>query len=189
VEGELLGISVRFLGAVDREFEYMVVGQTQVKDDDGNVLATRELLACDDPDDVEWVFDPLLEVSEDVSPDHAGEYIPSLRGDPTHTVAELTCNIGESPTPLLDDSGAAVVDDAGDPLYVSSFTLTTDMVQSARDYALEHGAEGVVFYLSRTTRTTVDTPPVRDRYGQKRDISDVKVVSRSIEVGRFWFGN
>jgi hypothetical protein len=33
----------------------------------------------------------------------------------------------------------------------------------------------------------IDTPPVRDRFGQKRDISDVRVLTRSVELGRFWF--
>lgn len=189
VDGETLGLSVRFLGAVERDFEYMVVGQTQVKDADGNVVGTRDLLACDSTEDVEWVFDTALEISEDVSEEHAGEYIPSLRGDPTHTVAEVSCNVGESPSALVDEGGEPVVDANGAPIYVSTFTLTNDMVEQALSYALEHNAQGAIFYLSRTTSRTVDTPPVRDRYGQKRDIAEVKVVSRSIEVGRFWFEN
>jgi len=42
--------------------------------------------------------------------------------------------------------------------------------------------------VSRSTEAEIQAPPVRDRYGKRHDNSPVKVVSRSIQVGRFWYG-
>jgi hypothetical protein len=73
------------------------------------------------------------------------------------------------------------------PSAATSFTITDEMIADARDYALRNNAEGAIFYLTRMTILDIDTPPVRDRFGQKRDISDVRVLTRSVELGRFWF--
>ena len=32
-----------------------------------------------------------------------------------------------------------------------------------------------------------DTPAVRDRYGNRKEISDVRIVTSSVKVGRFWW--
>ena len=60
--------------------------------------------------------------------------------------------------------------------------------KKAMDYAALHGAEGAVFFFSRSTETEVQGPPVRDKYGKRHDTSPIKVVSHAMQVGRFWYG-
>lgn len=180
---EVVSISVRFLGKLDREdpsFQERVIkvapnqaserawNRAQVGTP-GN-LATipqdypmpeegrRAAQACEDESDgASWEFDDayLLE---------SGEYIPSLRGDPFHNLSEVTCR-------MADDG---------------YFELTNEIVEDALTYARAHGAEGVVFYFSRSTSEEINVPDAKDAYNQRREISPVKLTSRSIEIGRFW---
>ena len=48
---------------------------------------------------------------------------------------------------------------------------------------------GALFYFNRSTRTAVKTPPVRDAYGQRRDIQPILVVSNAVQIGRMWIEN
>lgn len=94
-----------------------------------------------------------------------GALAPVLRGNPAHNAAELTCR-------LADDG---------------SFTLTRAMLADALAYAQRSGAEGAVFYFARGTEADATLPAARDRYGQRLDISPMKLTSRAIDVGRFWY--
>jgi hypothetical protein len=61
------------------------------------------------------------------------------------------------------------------------------MLQEAMDYAQRNGSGGAIFYFSRTTTVELETPPVRDRFDHLREVSDVQLVSSSVELGRFWW--
>ena len=65
-----------------------------------------------------------------------------------------------------------------------SFTVTNDILQNALDYAQRNNSMGAVFTFARTTDLDLDTPDVRDRYGNSV-ISDVKVTSNAVVLGRF----
>jgi hypothetical protein len=186
---EFLTLTVRFLGPVDRADENMVeatvAGTAQAPgaeaawDDavgaglvpDGMPLpeADRLAMSCDNDltgsvassgKRIEW---PLVSsyTQEDQS------LSPSLQGDPGHSLAEVTCR-------LDDQSGR--------------FVLSQDILDRAMDYAAMHGAEGAVFFVSRSTEAEIQGPPARDRYGKRHDNSPIKVVGRSMQVGRFWYG-
>jgi len=195
---EKLTLTVRFLGPVDRQNQYMgspVVDGTSPSQSHTDALdwpesvqeswekgieeglipegtslpePDRAAMACDDDrsgdvDDagklVTWKFDRQYA-------DEDGSTIPSLQGDPAHILSEVNCR--------LDDLSGR-------------FVLTQSMLDKAMDYATMHGAEGAVFYLTRSTETDVQAPPVRDRYGKRHDTSPIKVVSRAMQVGRFWY--
>jgi len=125
----------------------------------------RDRLACESEanGDFEWEPDPTL-YKEEGNPESG--YINSLQGEPTYTVAETICNV-----PTTDNE----------------YTITADTLRYALDYGELHGASGAVFYFSRTTAKDLDTPPVRDRYGNRKDISAVRVQTSSVKVGRFWW--
>jgi hypothetical protein len=187
--GEFLTLTVRFLGPVDRTNVNMVeatvaasgvapgaeaawaeaVASGKVPDQMPLPESDRLAMSCDNDltgnvesagKRIEW---PLVSsyTNEDDS------FVPSLHGDPGHNLAEVTCR--------LDDQAGR-------------FVLTQDILDTAMDYAAMHGAEGAVFFVSRSTEAEIQAPPVRDRYGKRHDNSPVKVVSRSIQVGRFWYG-
>ena len=191
--GEAVTLSVRFLGPVDRDNENMVLTSVTGKRPASGAEATwegaisagdvpsgtplpdgdREAMACDEPyemgdpavlrDDekeIEWKFDPSYTYEDD-------SLVPALQGDPVYNLAEVTCR-------LDDQSGR--------------FVLTQDVLERAMDYAALHGAQGAVFYFSRSTETEVQGPPVRDKYGKRHDTSPIKVVSHAIQIGRFWYG-
>ncbi len=184
---EAVTISVRFLAKVDIDDENKlerVVEQgtpAAVAEDwdglvDDGVLpeeargrapsGRREAFACEDEEDgANWTLDDSLV-------DADGNYIASLRGEPTHTLAEVTCRISEA-TP--DENGNI------------TFTLTNDILENARDYAIRNESGGAIFTFARTTELDLQTPPVRDRYGQRRAISPVKVTSNAVVMGRFWY--
>ena len=198
---DLVTLTVRFLGPVDREDDNMVeatVAGTPIPQDfesnggpawaegvsetweaaiaDGLVpegtpvpAPDRAAMACDDDvtgathgagKNIQWEFERQYTFEDD-------SFVPSLHGDPSHNLAEVTCR--------LDDSSG-------------QFVLTQDILEKAMDYAALHGAEGAVFYLTRSTETEIQGPPVRDRFGKRHDTSPVKVVARSMQIGRFWFG-
>jgi hypothetical protein len=101
-----------------------------------------------------------------VEGDPSSGYINSLQGEPTYTVAETICNV---------------------PQTANEYTISADTLKYALDYGDLHGASGAVFYFARTTAKDLDTPSVRDRYGNRKDISNVRVLTSSVKVGRFWW--
>jgi hypothetical protein len=182
--GDIVSISVRFLGPVDEDDKYKQLAAVDVppsdcdddyciteawkeaqslgyidESDDDIPDGIREAQSCEEEgEDYEWEFDKSLLAAD-------GDYQLSLQGEPTHTLSELTCNV--------PDNG--------------EFTLTADMLIEAMDYADRHDAGGAIFYFSRTTATDLQTPDVRDRYDQLREVSDVRLISSSVELGRFWW--
>lgn len=178
-------IGVRLLGPVETDSEYKKVSRIAVPASDGvkrnwelfqdepycyippdaEVPATgyRAALPCEEEGaDFEWQVDPALLKD----PNDPTSFINSLQGEPSYIVAELVCNVE-------DKAGA--------------FTITPDMMQFALDYGALHGASGAVFYFARTSGKDVVTPPVRDRFDQRRDIAPVRVQSASAKLGRFWW--
>ena len=199
---DMLTLTVRFLGPVERDDDNMVeatVAGTPVPQGyeagsgpawadgvsetweeaiaDGLVpegtpipVPDRAALACDDDvtgsthgggKNVQWPMERQYTFEDD-------SFVPSLQGDPSHNLAEVTCR--------LDDQAG-------------QFMLTEDILEKANDYAAMHGYEGIVFYLTRSTETEIQGPPVRDRFGKRHDTSPVKVVARSMQIGRFWKGD
>jgi hypothetical protein len=196
-ENELITLTVRFLGPVDFEDENMVEGVVRMSSTDDTVedeLAAwwdelgesdripsglsvpegrRALLACDDPYSL---ADPPLIRDSDVETewlmndsllDYRDEPVPSLQGDPGYTLSEVVCRLDES---------------------VGSFVLQQAILEEAYNYAQVRGGQGAVFYFSRSTSNAIRTPPVRDAYGHRHDISSLKVVTRAVQMGRFWYG-
>lgn len=176
---ESLSISVRFLGELDTDVEDLNEGVVLVEPNgsvdaawdraiqsgtipEGAEVSTgrRPALACDEDEDIDWLFDDNL--MQD------GEYLSSLQGSPSSNVVEVTCN--------LDNTAG-------------SFTLTEEILADALAYARQHNAKGAIFYVNRSTRTPLDMPPVRDFVGKKHDTGPVLVVSNAVQVGRFWIGN
>jgi hypothetical protein len=104
------------------------------------------------------VFDDAYETAD-------GNFSPALRGDPFNNVAELTCR-------LADDG---------------EYSLTSAQLEEALTYARSRGAQGVVFYLARSTEVEAEVPAAMDQYRQKLKISPIKLTSRAIDIGRFWF--
>jgi hypothetical protein len=172
--GETVSFSVRFLGPLDRESEAFLRAQVPMEAppgvqsdwdrllDRGDVegglpQGTRAPLPCDDPDEIQWVFDPSLV-------DANGDTNVELQGDPSVNLAEVTCR-------LTDDG---------------EFTLTQEHLAGALDYAARKGSEGALFYFSRSTGVDVNVPPVRDQAGRRVETSPVLVRSNSVEIGRFW---
>jgi len=191
---ETIVVGVRLLGEVDLDSQYKTISRIPVqpssnlkerwdmyRDEELAALGIygyidpdvqmptetiyRDKLACEQEDegDFVWEVDPTLYLDPD-NPD-AG-YIHSLQGEPTYTVAELICNV---------------------PTDNNSYTVTADMLQFALEYGEQHNAQGAVFYFARTTAKDLVTPPVRDRYGNRKDISAVRVLTSSAKLGRFWW--
>jgi hypothetical protein len=199
-EGETVVVGVRLLGEVDLDSEYKQVARIPVKPSDNletrwnmfrqsdpDAVAAGEAypspynyihkdaemprdtlyrapLACEqEGEDFEWEPDPTL---YKVEGDPSSGYINSLQGEPTYTVAETICNV---------------------PQTANEYTISAETLKYALDYGDLHGASGAVFYFARTTAKDLDTPSVRDRYGNRKDISNVRVLTSSVKVGRFWW--
>ena len=174
---ETIVLGVRILGEVDWDDQYKQVARIPVQASE-TVLTkveelvslgyidevpsfdgvTRDKLACESEanGDFRWEPDPVL-----FQPD--GSLVKGLEGEPTRVLAEVVCNVPRE----------------------GKFTLTPEMLQLALDYGDLHGAAGAVFYFGRTTAMPLDTPDVRDAYGQRRPIAPVQVVTSSIKLGRF----
>ena len=69
----------------------------------------------------------------------------------------------------------------------AEFLLTEDMLADALAYATARDGGGAIFYFSRSSSAAIATPAARDDYGKRRDISPVLVVSRAVQLGRFWY--
>jgi hypothetical protein len=197
---ERVSLTVRFLGPIDFEDDNMVEGVVYMPEvqmpsdeadlegvseawqeaiDDGSIpsgtevpTGRRPMLACDEPDgfaenEVRDAETPIEWPMDDALLDADGNTRSSLQGDPLHTLAEVSCR--------LDDS-------AGE------FVLTQEVLDRAMEYAAARGGEGVVFYFSRSTTSRVDAPPVRDSNGKRHNTSSIKIVSRAVQIGRFWYG-
>ena len=173
--GETFSISVRFLGKVDekgRGFVNEVVSidkNLQIESSWDNSVAAglipastcpdkgyRPALPCDD--NVEFLFDESLRKDDG--------YISSLQGDPTVTLAEVTCNVDQTQ---------------------GSFVISNDILRDALTYAKQHNAQGAIFYVSRTTKTEANIPDAMDSVGNKRDLNPMLLSSNAVQVGRFWF--
>ena len=113
-------------------------------------------LPCDE--NVEFAFDPALRKGDG--------YIASLQGDPTVTLAEVTCNVDQTQ---------------------GSFVISNEILKDALTYAKQHNAKGAIFYVSRTTKTEANIPDAMDSIGNKRDLNPLLVSSNAVQVGRFWF--
>ena len=184
---ETITLTVQFLAKVDtddenkRERVVTVPPSSDVEDDweaaieDGFIPegtpvpdGRRPAFACETDDGSEngatWELDESLVLEN-------GEYLPSLRGEPSHTLAEVTCSFP---------------DRSADGAY-GRFVLTPEIIEEALTYARANGAEGAVFSFVRQTTLNLETPPVRDRYGNRRDISPIKVVGNAAVLGRFWY--
>jgi hypothetical protein len=174
IEGEKLSLSIRLLGPVDREdFEYF--GSYMVNYEGGDPRCGRDAMSCEEG---EWVFNPAYMDIDWVDPLDAacgdGTYpldeaplIPSLQGDPMHTMAEVTCR-------LADDG---------------EFVLTDDIMAKAYGFAEQYGAEGAVFLFTRTNTIEAEVPDVKSAYDHRRVITPILLNARTVEMGRFWFGD
>lgn len=195
-DNETIVVGIRLLGEVDLDSEYKQIARIPVEPSSnlrtrwdmlrnpdveiggqqlyGYIAADaemptdtlyREPLACESEADGDFVWepDPALYLEEG-NPESG--YIISLQGEPTYTVAETICNV---------------------PKTVTEYTIDAELLKYALDYGDLHGASGAVFYFARTTAKNLDTPPVRDRYGNRKDISSVRVLSSSAKLGRFWW--
>lgn len=156
-DGETLSLSVVFLAPIDADNDSFKVGVVNYELDDGTE-GSRDVFACDLRRDIDYAFD------ESLIDDFTGELPTSLAGDPTSNVAEVSC--------LLADDG--------------SFTLTNAHLARAREYAVEIGSPGAVFYLVRSTEIQAQMPDLRDGEGFRRQVGTVTVRSNNVALGRFW---
>lgn len=172
---DYVSLAVRFLGPVDRADPNFAERSVQVPSTDEIDQAWRQArrdgLVPEDSEaptgtrpptpceeDGAWVFD-------DAYTDAEGGLAPHMRGDPFHNMAEVTCR-------LADDG---------------EFVLTRELLDEALTYAGRGNAEGAVFYFARSTDTAAEVPAAKDQYNQRLDISPIKLTSRAIDIGRFWF--
>lgn len=108
----------------------------------------------------EWVFDPDI-FNED------GSYILPLQGNPLHTVSEVTCR--------LKDDG--------------EFILTQDLLAKAQELADQNNVSGAIMMFGRSSKVEATVPDVKDAYDNRREISPILVNARTVEIGRFWYGD
>ena len=106
---------------------------------------------------VEFVFDDSLRQGDG--------YVPSLQGDPLSKLAEVTCTVADTD---------------------GEFVITDAMLEDAYAYGRQHGAKGAIFYISRSTSSDLPIPDARDQYGNRKAISDLLLVTRAVQLGRFW---
>jgi hypothetical protein len=171
---EYVSLAVRFLGPVDRSdpsFAERVVKVTadgpaerawEAAQDDGlippDAAVPEGRRAPTACEEGEWVFDDAYENA-------VGGYVPAMQGNPLDNVAEVTCR-------LADDG---------------EYTLTAAQLEEAITYARRVGAEGAVFYFARSTETEARVPAVKNQFDQRLEISPIKLTSRAVDIGRFWF--
>jgi len=170
---EYVSLSVRFLGPVDRSDpnfarEIVVEPTPRAVKASWNTLQGKTVPEGDAPEGTRAPTACEAEGAYEFDPNYlteAGDLIPSMRGDPFHNMAEVTCR--------MKDDG--------------EFALTNAIVADALTYARAHGSEGVVFYFGRSTEAEVEVPDAMDNYGNRKVITPIKVASRAIDIGRFWY--
>jgi hypothetical protein len=175
-------LNIRMLGEVDPEDKYLVVERVRTsaeatpkkikekwdKGVENGTLAGelpdgfRQVLPCEDEDNVEYVFDPKLGHVDDNG--NLTDLVPTLQGDPNYLLAEVSC--------LLEDDG--------------SFELTMDIIQDAYEYAQKKGFKGSLFSIGRANSTHMAVPDVRDQNHLRREITPILLRSSAIKMGRFW---
>ncbi len=172
--GDYVSLAVRFLGPVDMDdpaFAERVVSvapngaaerawSAAIRDGDipeGTPIPTGRR-APQACEEGEAKFD-------DAFLDGKGELVTSLRGNPFDNVAEVTCR--------LKDDG--------------EYTLSAAQLEQALTFARRSGAQGAIFYFARSTEAEAVVPAAKAQFGQRRDISPVKLTSRAIDIGRFWY--
>lgn len=172
---EAVSLAVRFLGPTDVASPDLLERVVEVPPDDaaddawrraqragtvpsGMETPTGRRAAMPCETDATWELEASARTAD-------GALALVLRGDPAHNVAELTCR-------LADDG---------------EFTLTREILADALIYAQRSGAEGAVFTFARGVEAEAALPAARDRYGQRLDISPMKLTSRAIDLGRFWY--
>ena len=141
---EQLSLTVRFLAEIDQEADSYQV----------RMAHDRSALACEEG---EWTFDPDLTYRD--------EFVTQMRGDPQHTLVEVTCRV--------QDDG--------------EFVLTTDQLADAMSIADAKNAQGSVFFFTRTSTSGAIVPDAKDSYDKRRAISPVLLSARTVEMGRFWY--
>jgi hypothetical protein len=171
---DTVSISVRFLGEVDETNSSLVDPKVKVeKTTDFEAEWARAITGGQIPDsecpeygyrnaqacddNVEFVFDDSLR--------QGAGYVPSLQGDPLSKLAEVTCTVNDTD---------------------GEFTITNDMLEAAYAYGRQHGAKGAIFYIARSTSSDLEIPNARDQYGNLKPLSDMLLVTRAVQVGRFW---
>jgi len=174
---EYVSIAVRFLGPVDMSdpnYQERIVGVEADRQAENAWTDAQQGLGAAIPPGTaipegrrepmaceeggEWVFDDNYLTAD-------GELVPWMRGDPFNNVAEVTCR--------MKDDG--------------SFALKSVQLQEALAYARRRGAQGAVFYFARSTDAEAKVPPAKDQYNQRLDISPIKLTSRAVDIGRFWY--
>jgi hypothetical protein len=171
---EYVSIAVRFLGPIDEadpSFAERVVTVPasgpverawESAQDDGNIAPDVAVpdgrRAPTACEEGEWVFD-------DAYKSATGGYVASMQGNPLDNVAEVTCR-------LADDG---------------EYTLTAAQLEEATTYARRVGAQGAVFYFARSTEAEARVPAVKNQFDQRLEISPIKLTSRAVDIGRFWF--
>lgn len=111
-------------------------------------------------EDAEYVFDSGRYSNED------GSTILSLQGNPSEVLAQVVCKV---------DKGAG------------EFALTQDILQDAFDYARERDGGGAIFMVARARDFEADIPAVKDPYDQVHEVNPIKIATRAVKVGRFFW--
>lgn len=158
---EIVSLAVRFLGPVeedDSNFKTYAVSVPQSADADGATGDGKRGAAA--CEEGEWAFDSAFK-----NADGSG-LTTTMQGNPLHNLSEVTCR-------LADDG---------------EFELNSAIIQDALTYARRYNAGGAVFYLARSTEADIVVPPAMNTYEQRKEISPVKLTSRAIDIGRFWYG-
>jgi hypothetical protein len=172
---EVVSLNVRFLGPIDQTDEGFFEEVIEVDPDakakgSWNALASQGSVPADSEcptgrrsptaceDGASWLLDDSIYAYD-------GELAPWMRGDPNNKVVEVTCR--------LKDDG--------------EFVLTNEMLADAITYARAHSAAGSIFYFARGLETDMTVPDAADSYKQRHSITPVKVATRAVDVGRFWY--
>jgi len=141
---EQLSITVRFLAEIEEDSPNYQV----------RLAHERSAMACEEGD---WTFNPDLTYRD--------EFVTQMRGDPQHTLVEVTCRV--------QDDG--------------EFRLATDHLADAMSIADAKNAQGSVFFFTRTSTSEAVVPDAKDSYDKRRHISPVLLSARTVELGRFWY--
>jgi hypothetical protein len=117
----------------------------------------RSAQVCEVP---EYIFDSGRFSNED------GSTILSLQGNPSDVLAQVVCKVDKS---------------------AGSFALTQEILQDGLDYARERGGGGAIFLVGRVRDVEAQIPGVKDPYDQLHDVNPIKIATRAVKVGRFFW--